>query len=85
VVSVLTTGPRVRGLTGRGDGFLMAIKICSTLSFGWEVKPKATCRTFLRHVKDSLTLSQILITYAKFSLLRPFPPAVSAARFAREL
>jgi hypothetical protein len=35
MVSVLATAPNVRGLNpGRGDGFLRAIKILSTLSFG---------------------------------------------------
>jgi hypothetical protein len=39
VVSVLATGPKVRGFKpGRGDGFLSAIKIRSTTSFGLEVK-----------------------------------------------
>jgi hypothetical protein len=41
VVSVLATGPEVRRFEpGRGDGFLRAIKIRTTLSFGWEVKPE---------------------------------------------
>jgi hypothetical protein len=31
---------------------LRAIKIHSTLSIGWEVKPEVPCRTILRHVKD---------------------------------
>jgi hypothetical protein len=49
VVSVLATGPKGRGFKpGRGDGFLRAIKIGSTPSFGWEVKP---CRKIIRHVK----------------------------------
>jgi hypothetical protein len=29
---------------------LTAIKIRSTLSFGWEVKPSAPCRKIFRHV-----------------------------------
>jgi hypothetical protein len=42
VVSVLATESNGRGFKpGRGDGFLRAIKIRSTLSFGWEVKPEA--------------------------------------------
>jgi hypothetical protein len=48
VVSVLATGP------GRGDGFLRAIKIRSTPSFEWEIKPEVPCRKILRHVKDLL-------------------------------
>jgi hypothetical protein len=36
VVSVFATGHKSRGFKpGRGDGFLRAIKIRSTLSFGW--------------------------------------------------
>jgi len=30
------------------------IKIRSTPSFGWEVKPEVPCRKILRHVKDLL-------------------------------
>jgi hypothetical protein len=33
------------------DGFLRAIKICSTTSFGGEVKPSASCLKILQHVK----------------------------------
>jgi hypothetical protein len=55
VVSVLVTGPKDRGFKpGRGDGFVRAIKICSTPSFGWEVKPEIPRRNSLRHVKDLL-------------------------------
>jgi hypothetical protein len=55
VVSVLTTGPKGRGSEhGQGDGLLRAIKIRSTPSFGWEVKPEVPCRKILRHVKDLL-------------------------------
>jgi hypothetical protein len=52
------TGPQVIGPKGRrfepgqGDGFLRTIKIRSTSSFGWEVKPEIPCRRILRHVKD---------------------------------
>jgi hypothetical protein len=56
MVSVLATGPNGRGFkSGQGDGFLRAIKIRSTSSFGWEVKPEVKCRKILRHVKDPLT------------------------------
>jgi hypothetical protein len=55
VASVLVTGPKGRGFEpGQGDGFLRAIKIRSTPSFGWEVKPEVPCRKILRHVKDLL-------------------------------
>jgi hypothetical protein len=41
VVSVLATGPKGRRFKlGRGEGFLRAIEIRSTPSFGREVKPK---------------------------------------------
>jgi hypothetical protein len=40
VVSVLATGHKGCGFKpGRGDDFIRAIKIRSTPSFGWEVKP----------------------------------------------
>jgi hypothetical protein len=56
VVSVLATGPKGRWFKAdRGDGFLRAIKISNTPSFGWEVKPEIPCRKILRHVKDPLT------------------------------
>jgi hypothetical protein len=52
VVSVLATGPKGRGFKpGPGDGFLSAIKIRSTPSFGWDVKPEIQCRKILRYVK----------------------------------
>jgi hypothetical protein len=55
VVSVLATGLKGRGFeTGQGDGFLSAIKIRSTFSFGWEVKPEVPCHKILRHVKNLL-------------------------------
>jgi hypothetical protein len=47
VVSVLATGPKGRRFKpGRGDGFLRAIKIRSTPSFGWEAKPEVPCRKY---------------------------------------
>jgi hypothetical protein len=71
VVSVLATGPKGRGFKpGRGDGFLRAIKIRSTPSFGWEVKPEAPCSKILRHVKDLLTY--LRYWHAKSSRLHPF-------------
>jgi hypothetical protein len=87
VVSVLVTGPR-GGLfkPGRGDGFWGAIKIRSTPSFGWEVKPEVPCRKILWHVKDP---SRYLRYWqANSSFLRPFfllAPHVSAGRTAGEL
>jgi hypothetical protein len=44
VVSVLATGPKGCGLIpGQGDVFLRALKISSTPSFGWQVKPEVPC------------------------------------------
>jgi hypothetical protein len=64
VVSVLATGPKGCGLkTGQGDGFLRAIKIRNTNSFGWKNKVG-------QHVKDPL--KYLRYWYAKFSLIRPF-------------
>jgi hypothetical protein len=55
VYSMFATGPKVHGLMpGRGYGYLRAIKIRSTLSFGWKVKREAPCREILRHVEDPL-------------------------------
>jgi hypothetical protein len=55
VFSVLATGPKGRGFeAGQGDGFLRTIKIRSTSSFGWEVKPEVPCDKILRQVKDLL-------------------------------
>jgi hypothetical protein len=56
VVNVPAAGPKGHGFKpSQVDGFLRAIKVCSTPSFRWEVKLEAPCRMFLRHLKDSLT------------------------------
>jgi hypothetical protein len=45
--------PRFAGLNPvKDDGFLRAIKICSTALFGEEVKPSAPYLKFLWHVKE---------------------------------
>jgi hypothetical protein len=55
LVSVLATGPKGIGFEpGQRDGFLRAIKIRITPSFGWKVKPQVPCRKILCHVKDLL-------------------------------
>jgi hypothetical protein len=55
MVSVIATGPKGCGFEpGQGDEFLRAIKICSTPSFGREVKPEVPCRKISWHVKDLL-------------------------------
>jgi hypothetical protein len=54
MVSVLVIGLRVRGFKpGQCDGFLKAIKIRSTPSFGKDVKPSALCRKILRQIKNT--------------------------------
>jgi hypothetical protein len=50
VVIVLAVGYKV--CPAKDDGFLRAIKVRSTTSFGQEVKPAVPCRKILRHVKD---------------------------------
>jgi hypothetical protein len=53
LVIVLAIGLNVRGFKfGRGRLIFKGDKIRSTTSFGGEVKPSATCRKILRHVKD---------------------------------
>jgi hypothetical protein len=55
MIIVLAIGPKVRGFKPcESDGFLKAIQIRSTPSFGGEVKLSAPCRKALRHVKDPL-------------------------------
>jgi hypothetical protein len=55
VVSVVATRPKGREIEpGQGDGFLRAIKIRSTPSFGWEVKLVVPCHMILQHVKNLL-------------------------------
>jgi hypothetical protein len=57
---VLATGHKGRGFKPRrDDGFLMAIKIRSTPSFEWEVKPEAQCRYILRHVKELCVIDML--------------------------
>jgi hypothetical protein len=55
VVSVLAIGPKGCVFEpGQCDGFLRAIKIRSTPSFGWEVKPEVPCHKILWHAKELL-------------------------------
>jgi hypothetical protein len=62
VVIVLVIGPKVRGFNpAEDDGFLRAIKIRSTTSFGREVKPAIPFRKILRHVKDHYSTKEILV------------------------
>jgi hypothetical protein len=53
MVGVLAIRPKVRGFKpGQGVGFLRAIKIRSTPSFGWEVKPEAHVARFYGMLKN---------------------------------
>jgi hypothetical protein len=46
-------GPRFAGSNlAKGDGFIMAIKICSMTFFEGEHKPSVPCYEFLWCVKD---------------------------------
>jgi hypothetical protein len=71
VVNVFATEHKGRGYEpDQDDGFLRAIKIRSTSSFGWEVKPEVPCPKILRQVKDLLKSHGD--EYAKFS----FPSSI---------
>jgi hypothetical protein len=85
VVSVLVTGPKGRGFKpGRGD---KALKIRSTSSFGWEVKPEVPCRKTLRHVINPLKCRRYCIRKIVIPLyITPtLVPDVSAGRTDSEL
>jgi hypothetical protein len=76
VVSVIATGPKGRGFKlRRGDGFLRVIKVHSTPSLGWEVKPEVPCRKILQHVKDQLTYQKYWIR--KILIPSSIPPTRS--------
>jgi hypothetical protein len=84
----LPLNPRFAGSNPAvGDGFLRAIKIRSTPFFG-EVKPKASCRKTLRHVKITCKDEQKYFARPNLSFHSPFPPAcyqMSDGRIARDL
>jgi hypothetical protein len=94
VVSVIATWPKGRGFEpGEGNGFLRAIKIRSTPSFGSEVKPKVPCHKILRHVKDLLKShgdgqtkfsfpSPILLLTPEMSLLTGPPDSTGSSQSA---
>jgi hypothetical protein len=74
-VSVLAIGPKVRWFKPCRDvGFLRAIKVRSTPSFGGEVKPEAPCHNILRYVKNYLQVWTRILLKAKFSFISPIPP-----------
>jgi hypothetical protein len=90
VVACLPLDPRIAGsLLDEVDGFLTAIKIRSTTSFGGEVKPSVPYREILRHVKKTVrVMEEILRRKNSTATSRQVSPAsllaVSAGN-AREL
>jgi hypothetical protein len=71
VVSVPATGPKCCGFEpGQDDGFLRAIKIRSTPSFGWEVKLEVPCRKILRHDISRIPRSSHFLRVFSYSLQR---------------
>jgi hypothetical protein len=60
LVSVLATGPGRGFKSGRGDGFVRAIKVRSAPYFGWEVKPRIPCGKIFTTCKRSFDVSKIL-------------------------
>jgi hypothetical protein len=59
MVNVLAIGTKVCRLKpGQGNGFIRAIRICSTPSFG-EVKTSAPYHKILWHIKTTLKYEQI--------------------------
>jgi hypothetical protein len=86
---VIATGPKVRRVKpGRQRWILYAIKICSTTSFGVEVKPAVPCRKILRHVNDPSTYDRATDTQIQWPFLTQFLPVslvgVSAATKAEK-
>jgi hypothetical protein len=72
------------------DGLLRAIKIRSTSSFGWEVKPSALCCKILQHVKEITSkYGQIYFGGQIHNFLLQVPPDLllddSAGMIVREL
>jgi hypothetical protein len=62
VVIVLTIRHKFGGSNpDEDDGFLRAIKIRSTSSFGGEVEPLAPFRKFSRHIKNPYSMKEILV------------------------
>jgi hypothetical protein len=73
MVIVLAIWPMVCGFKlGRERRFLTAMKIRSMTSFGDEVKPSATCRKILRHVKNPWDMREVLIGKIQQSFLAHF-------------
>jgi hypothetical protein len=59
----------------KGDGFLRATKICSTTSFGGEVKPSVPCCKILQLVKDPYHMKRDTCRQNSWTFLAKFLPA----------
>jgi hypothetical protein len=79
MVSVLAIGTKVRGFNpGRGDGFLKAIKILSTPSFGGKINWSTLCLKILRYVKITCKYEQKY--FARLNVHSFFPFLLLATR-----
>jgi hypothetical protein len=75
MVSVLVIGPKVRAFEPcRGDGFLKALKIRCTPSFGGDVKLEAPCRNILWHINEMYEVRKRYFVDKIRNFLRPYPP-----------
>jgi hypothetical protein len=75
MVSVFAIGLKVPGFKPvRSDGYLRTIKICSTASFGGEVKPEAPCK-ILQHVKITCKYEQKSFATPNPLFNSPVPPS----------
>jgi hypothetical protein len=61
VIIMVAIGPKVCGFKPGDEGFSRPIKIRSMISFGGEVKPPAPCHKVLWHVKNSYSVTEILV------------------------
>jgi hypothetical protein len=64
------TGPNL----AKDNGFLLAIKICSTTSFGREEKLSVPCRKILQHVKEPYRYEK---RYSVHNIHNHFSPSFS--------
>jgi hypothetical protein len=68
--------------TAEGNGFLRAIKILSTHSFGGEVKPLASCSKTSRHVKLLFEVRKRYFVRPNAAFPSPVPPALLLDEYA---
>jgi hypothetical protein len=88
MVTVLTTGPKLRGLKlGRSDECFGMIKIRNTPSFGVEAQPEFPCRYIIWQVKITCKYEQKYLAMLNSHFFRQFLlllPDDSAGRIGRE-